>query len=132
MLKASCNKQCVDRVAAVELLELVNEFSDIFWQSKNVATFRTISPYLPSESVGSTALNNVTLSQWHSSVVGAFRQCHQQRWRRHVSSYRHGTKSGVMGNLVFCRASPADSLRLLLAVRVITTIEVQIAQLRIK
>ena len=51
MLKASFNKQHIDRAAAIELLKLVNEFAEIFWQSKNVATYTATCPYLPSESV---------------------------------------------------------------------------------
>jgi len=51
MLKASFNKQHVDRDAAVELLKLVNEFADIFWQSKNVPTYTATCPYQPSEPV---------------------------------------------------------------------------------
>ena len=51
MLKASYNKQHVDRPAALELLKLVNEFAEIFWQSKNIATYTATCPYLPSESV---------------------------------------------------------------------------------
>ena len=40
-------KQGVSREAAVELLEAVNQFAQIFWQTKNVETKRAKAPYPP-------------------------------------------------------------------------------------
>lgn len=51
MLQASKAKQGVERADALVLLELVNEFADAFWLTKGVATFKAVSPYLPSEVV---------------------------------------------------------------------------------
>ena len=47
MLTASKAKQNVDRQASLDLLDKLNEFADIFWQTKNVATFRAVCPYPP-------------------------------------------------------------------------------------
>lgn len=44
-------KQSADRSVALELLTAVNEFSDIFWQSKGVKTKRVKAPYEPGEEV---------------------------------------------------------------------------------
>lgn len=51
MLQASKAKQNVDRDATVKLLSLVNEFADIFWQTKGVETYTATCPYPPSEQV---------------------------------------------------------------------------------
>lgn len=51
MLQASKAKQGVSRDDALGLLELVNEFAEAFWLTKGVATYKAISPYLPSEAV---------------------------------------------------------------------------------
>lgn len=51
MLKGSACKQKANRADAVELLELVNQFAEIFWQTKNVKTSRKTSPYPPSLAV---------------------------------------------------------------------------------
>lgn len=51
MLQASKAKQGVDRADAVKLLNLVNQFAEAFWLTKNVSTFKAICPYLPSEEV---------------------------------------------------------------------------------
>lgn len=51
MLQASKAKQNVDRDATVQLLSLVNEFADIFWQTKGVETYKAECPYPPSEQV---------------------------------------------------------------------------------
>ena len=45
MKTASTTKQNVDSDATEKLLEKVMEFSEIFWKSKNIETFRTIAPY---------------------------------------------------------------------------------------
>jgi len=47
MQLASKSKQTGDREAAVQLLEGVNRFAEIFWQTKNVPTKRAKAPYLP-------------------------------------------------------------------------------------
>ena len=49
MLAASFAKQHIDREATVRLLDLVNDFADIFWQTKGVATYTATCPYPPSE-----------------------------------------------------------------------------------
>jgi len=49
MLATSYAKQHVDRDACVSLLEKVNTFAEIFWQSKGVAVFRVKCPYPISE-----------------------------------------------------------------------------------
>ena len=51
MLQASKAKQGVDRADALTLLTLVNEFAEAFWLTKNVESFKAVSPYLPSEIV---------------------------------------------------------------------------------
>ncbi len=47
MMVASRAKQNLDRDAALTLLEKVNRFADIFWQSKGVATYTADCPYPP-------------------------------------------------------------------------------------
>lgn len=51
MLTASKCKQGVNRDDAVQLVELVNQFAEAFWQSKNVATERREAPYPPAMAV---------------------------------------------------------------------------------
>ncbi len=51
MLQGSRAKQHLDRSASLELLNLVNEFAEIFWQSKKVPTFKAKCPYAPGEEV---------------------------------------------------------------------------------
>jgi len=51
MLQASKAKQGVEREDALALLVLVNEFSEAFWLTKGVKTFKAVAPYLPSEVV---------------------------------------------------------------------------------
>ncbi|WP_028292049.1 superoxide dismutase, Ni [Oceanobacter kriegii] len=51
MLAASRAKQEINRDDAMKLLELVNEFAEIFWATKGVSTFRAKCPYLPEEIV---------------------------------------------------------------------------------
>jgi nickel superoxide dismutase len=40
-------RQTVDRDAAVELVEAINKFAEIFWATKSVATKRAKAPYAP-------------------------------------------------------------------------------------
>ena len=51
MLTASAAKQKVDRTVTADLLDLVNQFAEIFWQTKNIAVYRAKCPYLPEEIV---------------------------------------------------------------------------------
>ncbi|MCH9814022.1 MAG: superoxide dismutase, Ni [Epsilonproteobacteria bacterium] len=51
MMTGSAAKQHVSREKAVELLEAVNEFSEIFWKIKGLETKRVRSPYAPNEEV---------------------------------------------------------------------------------
>ena len=48
MLQASRCKQGIEREAGLELLELVNRFAEVFWQTKGVETFTATCPYPPS------------------------------------------------------------------------------------
>ena len=47
MLKGSACKQDVHREDALALVDLVNQFAEIFWNSKGVASARGICPYPP-------------------------------------------------------------------------------------
>lgn len=47
MMKASACKQDVHREDALALVELVNEFAEMFWDSKGVKTIRANCPYPP-------------------------------------------------------------------------------------
>lgn len=51
MLVGSKAKQHVDKVAAEELLDKVNQFAEIFWAIKGVKTYRAVSPYAPAKEV---------------------------------------------------------------------------------
>lgn len=51
MMKASACKQGVDRKTGEELVELVNQFAEIFWSTKNTETVRKTSPYPPNMAV---------------------------------------------------------------------------------
>ncbi len=51
MLGASYAKQHIDKTAALELLDKVNRFATVFWQSKNIATYQATSPYPPQQVV---------------------------------------------------------------------------------
>lgn len=51
MMKASFAKQHVDMAATVELLDLVNQFAAIFWETKSVQTYTAICPYPPQQTV---------------------------------------------------------------------------------
>ena len=48
MLLSSKSKQEIDRPAALKLLENVNRFAEIFWETKGVKTKKVICPYPPS------------------------------------------------------------------------------------
>ena len=47
MVKASACKQDLHRDDALELVELVNQFAELFWKSKGVDCIRRISGYAP-------------------------------------------------------------------------------------
>jgi nickel superoxide dismutase len=47
MQLGSADKQKSDRAAAVELLEKVNRFAEIFWEIKGVKTKKSKAPYAP-------------------------------------------------------------------------------------
>lgn len=51
MLLSSKAKQNIDKQAGLDLLEKVNRFAEIFWESKGVATFTATCPYPPAQSV---------------------------------------------------------------------------------
>lgn len=51
MMKASFAKQHVDKAATIELLDLVNQFAAIFWETKGVATYTATCPYPPQQTV---------------------------------------------------------------------------------
>lgn len=51
MAFASQNRQDVSRQKAVQLLELVNEFAEIFWAIKEVKTKKIKAHYLPGEEI---------------------------------------------------------------------------------
>jgi len=40
-------RQTADRAAAVELVEAINKFAEIFWATKGVSTKRATAPYAP-------------------------------------------------------------------------------------
>ncbi len=47
MMQGSKCKQSLDRENATKLVDLVNDFSEIFWKSKDVPTVRVTAPYPP-------------------------------------------------------------------------------------
>ena len=51
MLTGSACKQHISRDKGEQLLTLVNEFADAYWQTKGVETYTATSPYLPNEPV---------------------------------------------------------------------------------
>ena len=51
MLNASKAKQNIDKQATLDLLEKVNRFSEIFWESKGIATYKAVCPYPPSQKI---------------------------------------------------------------------------------
>lgn len=48
---ASKGRQTADRQAAMDLLNAVNRFSEIFWETKGIQTKRVKAPYKPGEEV---------------------------------------------------------------------------------
>ena len=51
MALGSANRQHVSRAKAVELLEAVNEFAEVFWALKEVPTKKVKANYLPGEEI---------------------------------------------------------------------------------
>lgn len=51
MLLSSKAKQTIDKKTSLQLLDKVNRFADIFWQSKGVATYTATCPYPPQQDV---------------------------------------------------------------------------------
>lgn len=51
MLLSSKVKQGINKEASLQLLEKVNRFAQIFWESKGVATYTATCPYPPQQSV---------------------------------------------------------------------------------
>jgi len=47
MSLGSKSRQTTDREAAVQMVEALNEFAQIFWETKNVPTKRAKAPYAP-------------------------------------------------------------------------------------
>ena len=47
MMSGSKCKQSIDRQNGLDLVELVNEFTEAFWATKDVKTQRVIAPYPP-------------------------------------------------------------------------------------
>jgi len=47
MQLSSKSRQSMDRQAALDLVEAIYKFAEIFWATKNIATRRTKSPYNP-------------------------------------------------------------------------------------
>lgn len=51
MLASSQTKQHINRDFALNLLQLVNRFAEIFWATKQVTTIRAVCPYPPAETL---------------------------------------------------------------------------------
>lgn len=51
MMLGSKVRQTADRATAIEFLEEINKFAEIFWKTKGVETKRVKAPYLPGEEV---------------------------------------------------------------------------------
>ena len=49
MLASSKAKQNIDKEATLDLLQKVNKFAEIFWESKDIKTYKAISPYPPAQ-----------------------------------------------------------------------------------
>jgi nickel superoxide dismutase len=47
MQLGSKSRQTVDRESAVQLVDAINQFAEIFWETKGVATKRAKAPYAP-------------------------------------------------------------------------------------
>ncbi len=43
----STSRQTADRESAVKFVDAINEFADIFWQTKSIATKKAQAPYAP-------------------------------------------------------------------------------------
>jgi nickel superoxide dismutase len=56
MQLGSKSRQTADRDTAVKLLQAVNKFAEIFWETKGVATKKAKAPYAPAEEVVYPAL----------------------------------------------------------------------------
>jgi len=56
MQLGSKSRQTASREAAVELLGAVNQFAEMFWKTKGIATKRAKAPYAPAEEVVYPAL----------------------------------------------------------------------------
>jgi len=51
MLLSSKAKQTIDKEASLALLEKVNRFAEIFWETKGVKTYTATCPYPPQQTV---------------------------------------------------------------------------------
>ncbi len=51
MLAGSKAKQHINKEAALELLDKVNQFAEIFWAIKGIKTYRAACPYAPAAEV---------------------------------------------------------------------------------
>ena len=51
MLLSSKAKQTIDKEASLNLLEKVNRFAEIFWESKGIKTYTATCPYPPQQTV---------------------------------------------------------------------------------
>lgn len=51
MLSLSFATQKIDRTAMLNLLDLVNQFSECFWKSHNTPTYRAVCPYPPAQTI---------------------------------------------------------------------------------
>lgn len=47
MMTGSASKQSLEVANGEKLVDLLNQFAEIFWESKGVATYRAICPYAP-------------------------------------------------------------------------------------
>jgi nickel superoxide dismutase len=47
MMAGSKARQTSDRAAAVEFVDLINQFAQIFWETKGISTKRAKAPYKP-------------------------------------------------------------------------------------
>ena len=47
MMAGSKVRQSTDRAAAVEFVEMINKFAQIFWETKGISTKRAKAPYKP-------------------------------------------------------------------------------------
>jgi nickel superoxide dismutase len=47
MLASSKAKQLINKQASLDLLTLVNRFAEIFWETKQIDTYRADCPYPP-------------------------------------------------------------------------------------